>query len=90
MKGYKVHTEYRFEALGELIAITDIAFDGSCVTVEEVRKNGQEDTHCTGVIAREADVGWTWDEGRDMFARYHSEKLANAILAHIRIYGIPG
>lgn len=52
-KAYKRVVEYHFEVEEEVIAITDVGKDYVCV--EEVRKNGQEDTHAGGFTSSLAE-----------------------------------
>ena len=86
MEAYIKDVRYLFEVADEVIAITD--FDESWVHVEEVRKNGQEDTHMSGELVRDG-VNWDWNSGREMFAEYHSEELADAIAEYLNVHGLP-
>lgn len=86
-KSYTRVVEYHFEVEGELIAITDIGKD--YVRVDEVRRNGQEDTHMTGVLARAMDGKFVWQEGKDLFVEYGSKELADGIVKHLNTHGAP-
>jgi len=87
-KAYKRVVEYHFEVEDELIAITDIGKDHVCV--EEVRKNGQEDTHMSGVLVATTDGRFVWEEGESMFVEYGSKRLADGIRSHLNTHGFPG
>lgn len=87
-KPYKKHVEYSFEVDGEVILITD--WDNDFVRVEEGRKNGQEDTHMSGVLVRTMANTFVWEEGEKMFARYASQGFADAVRGYINTHGIPG
>lgn len=86
---YKKIVYYRFEVCGELIDITEIAEDGTVIVLEEVRKNGQEDTHMAGVLEKAESGVWVWEEGEDSFRDYGSDDLADGILEHINKHGAP-
>lgn len=88
MKPYQKVVEYHFEVQDETIAITDIGNDFVCV--EEVRKNGQEDSHMVGVLSRTADNTFEWKEGERMFVEYGSQELADGICAYLSLHGVPG
>lgn len=85
MSGYVKHVEHRFEVLGEMFAI--VAFDPDWVMVEEVRKNGQEDTHMSGELVLCSE--WEWAEGEGAFVRYGSRELADGIVDYLRRWGVP-
>lgn len=84
---YKIVFQHHFSVGDEVIAITDIGKDFVCV--EEVRKNGHEDTHMKGVLAVADDGGITWEEGEDMFVQYHSQQLADGIRQYLIDNGFP-
>lgn len=87
-RAYKKRVEFDFEVLDETIAIVEVGNDYVCV--EETRKNGQEDTHMSGVISISSCGAAYWDQGEASFAEYHSQELADAILAYVEKHGIPG
>jgi anti-sigma regulatory factor (Ser/Thr protein kinase) len=87
-KAYKRVVEYHFEVDEEMIAITDVGKDYVCV--EEVRKNGQEDTHMSGVLVATMDGKFVWEEGESMFIEYGSKELADGIRKHLNTHGFPG
>lgn len=75
---------------GESIAITDQGMSDKTgkrwVWVEEVRKNGQEDTHMSACLD-ETDDGWKYDEvegGGDCFETYHSKSLKDGIREYLK------
>lgn len=87
MRPYKKVVEYHFEVEDETIAITD--FGANFVCVEEVRKNGQEDTHMSGTLARTAAGTFQWAEGGASFFKYGSQELADGIRAYLNKHGLP-
>jgi hypothetical protein len=87
-EGYELVQEYRFEVAGEMFAITDSS--ESCVVVEEVRKNGQEDCHMSGTLIKGQDGKFEWDEGGALFVIYGSKDIADGVRHHLDRYGIPG
>jgi hypothetical protein len=84
---YKTVTRYQFEVCDELIAITEVGED--YVIVEEVRNNGQEDTHMSGVLAFNESGEFSWSEGERLFVEYGSQKLADAICLYLNEHGVP-
>lgn len=86
-KPFKRVVEYHFEVNGEVICITD--FEDAFVRVEKARKNGQEDTHMSGLLILNDANQYVWDEGESMFVEYHSQALADAIREHLNTYGPP-
>lgn len=87
-KAYKKVVTYEFEVLETPIAIVEVGDD--FVTVEEVEKNGQEDTHMAGVLVATADGNFVWEEGEQMFIDYHSNELADGIREYLNTHGFPG
>ena len=87
MEIYKKHVEYHFEVCGELVALT-VSNKNSCY-VEEVRKNGQEDTHMSGDPVRNIQGKMEWEDGEETFSRYHSKKLADGIQKYVNKHGLP-
>ena len=79
MNVYKQVTQWEFEVECTRLAIVDWRLDvDPKVWIEELDKNGQEDTHMQGVLEYH-DGEWWWTEGREGFVMYESEALANAI-----------
>lgn len=85
---YRRVTAYHFRVEGEEIAITQIGQDYVCV--EEVSKNGQEDTHMAGVLVMTTDGQFVWEEGEEMFARYTDQSVADGIREYLNKHGLPG
>ena len=95
MTAYETHRDYRFDVCGEEIAVSELIVvddpGGSVsVSVEETRKNGQEDCHMWGIVVRQ-DGFWQWDElnGRRLFDQYHSPELSNAIVDYLNKHPHP-
>ncbi len=88
MSAYQKVTEYHFDASDELISIT--FFSEHTIELEEVRKNGQEDTHMKGTLYKKGGL-WEWENGtgNTMFAEYHGQDLEDAILDYIQKNGLP-
>lgn len=86
---YQKIVYYRFEVCDTPIDITDIAEDGRQVVIEEVEKNGQEDTHMKGVLEKSESGHWKWVEGEHMFRDYGSDELADGIVEYLGTHGIP-
>lgn len=84
---YRRVVTHEFRVCDELIAITD--FDEDFVYVEEVAKNGQEDSHMSGKLVTDCHGVFIWAEGEEQFIEYHSEKLADGIRQHINRHGLP-
>lgn len=82
---YTVRVEFRFETGGETYALIPAGED---LIVEDARKNGQEDTHCSGVLEL---VNGRWqfceDENGEMFETYMSGR--QPILEYLREFGDP-
>lgn len=85
---YQKIVRYRFEVCGTPIDITEICDGGKQVVIEEVEKNGQEDTHMSGVLGFDGSK-WAWVEGERMFCRYGSVSLANGIVEYLNCNGVP-
>lgn len=87
---YEKIVRYRFKVCDTPIDITEIdeSDEGVVVAIEEVEKNGQEDTHMSGALLLDGS-GWRWIEGRRMFVDYGSERLATAILEFLKTNGLP-
>lgn len=93
MSAYKKVSHYEFEVEGTRLAIVDWTIDTNpdrwssgnqpWVRIEELDKNGQEDTHMAGELIWTSlpcgKWGWKWFGGRGQFACYGSEALADAI-----------
>ena len=93
MEPYLKHVEYRFEAEGQIIAasVLEDSPDGYWLSVEDVRKNGQEDTHMSGVVVLSND-GWRWDDnegGSLAFDTYGSDGIAQAIIDYLNEHPHP-
>ncbi len=79
--------EYRFCVCDTAIAIT--AFGEDWAIVEEVRKNGQEDTHMSGDLEKDENGKFAWNEGESQFVTYGSQALADAIREYLDTNGLP-
>lgn len=91
-KAYKKVIDHTFKVCDVLISITYFNNDAGIIKLEEVRKNGQEDTHMKATMYRDDDSGvWEWENGNGntMFAEYHSQDLEDSILAYIQQNGCP-
>lgn len=90
-EAYKKVTEHHFKVDDEVIAITYFNNESGVIELEEVRKNGQEDTHMKATMYRNNDGVWEWENGNGntMFAEYHSEDLEDSIIAYIQENGCP-
>lgn len=86
-EAYTKVIHYHFEVAGEVMAITDVGDDFVCV--EEVNKNGQEDSHMVGVLEQCVNGMFIWSEGESMFVRYGSKELADGIRKHLNTHGKP-
>lgn len=91
MKAYNKSVTYLFEVCDEEIEIVE--FDTDYVELRETRCNGQEDTHMAETLVL-VDGRWKWQgEGeswyRNSFVTYHSQELADDIVAYITKHGIP-
>lgn len=86
-KAYDRVVEYHFKVDGEVFSITDFGDDYVCV--EEVRKNGQEDTHMSGVLVLDENRKFVWEDGYNMFIEYGWKRLADGIRKYINTHGIP-
>lgn len=82
MSAYDRRVLYVFEVLDQMFATAGIE---TCecetyVEVEEMRKNGQEDTHMSGVFVL-TDGTWVWDRDPDFnsFDEYWGPDLGPAI-----------
>lgn len=81
---YKKTVIYEFEIDGEYFGIT--RHDSTSFSVEEMRKNGQEDTHMGGEAILE-DGKWKWDY--ESFSDYLGDNVAIAVLAYVQEHGLP-
>ena len=88
-KPYHAQTSYHFEFCGEDLMISDGTKDW--VEVEEVRKNGQEDTHMRGCLVKNCDGLWHWDYADDgsSFETYGSKHLRAGIQEYLNRHGSP-
>lgn len=81
---YTKHVDYRFEVDDVGLAIRPFKHkQRSCVEVEETRKNGQEDCHMGGLLVKDSDGTWQWDEGRNSFDEQMGSDFADAIAAFL-------
>lgn len=87
-KPYKRVTHYHFEVGDHNLAIVDKSKD--FLTIEEVDKNGQEDTHMIGVLVATEAGSFVWESGKNMFDEYGYEGLSDEIREYINTHGIPG
>lgn len=85
MKPYKKQIKYYFEIQEEGI---HAYWYKDTICVEEVRKNGQEDTHCEGQLFFEDDV-WVWYEEPYNFNRYFGEEFSEEIRNYINNNKLP-
>lgn len=84
---YTKVTQYAFNVLGWQLALE---FDNQAVYIEEMEKNGQEDTHMNGTVLRNDDGTFKWEEGeRRMFVDYGSSRLADGIIEFLDTHGVP-
>jgi hypothetical protein len=86
-EAYTKVVHYHFEVAGEMMSIADVGDDFVCV--EEVAKNGQEDSHMVGVLEQSDDGLFAWSEGESMFVLYGSKELADGIRKHLNTHGVP-
>lgn len=84
MNPYKTTIIYEFEIDGEYFGITD--FGADFFEVDEMTKNGQEDTHMGGYAVLK-DGAWAWDY--ESFSEYMDAGTAAAILAYVTEHGLP-
>jgi hypothetical protein len=85
---YTLHKEYRFTVCDEEFAI--LWHKTERMWVEETRKNGQEDCHMSGELAKR-DGLWAWsdDSMRKSFDRYGNDGVADAIPAYLNANPLP-
>ena len=72
------------------LVITDYGSDYACI--EEVAKNGQEDTHMSGTVELDDDGQFDWskeDKDYNMFEKYASKQFAAQILTFFNTHGLP-
>ncbi len=88
-------TKFYFKVEGEVLEIAYNHPEG-LIEVSETRRNGQEDTHMSGLIDK-VDGRYMWSKvfdedepGRNMFAIYHSKELVNGIISYLNENGVPG
>ena len=87
MIDYERHVGFRFSA-GPWLEWMEISGyqeeNGQGFTcIEELRKNGQEDCHMTGVLLKKED-GWKWDMSEsESFETYGSSELMDAIMKYL-------
>lgn len=60
MSNYSLSLSLNFKVNGVGLAIID--FSEEHLEIEETRKNGQEDTHMSGIMVKDSDGEWVWDE----------------------------
>jgi len=87
MSVYTKQVQYLFEVDEEEWAVT--AVSDRALSIEETRKNGQEDTHMCAAFVLGEDGRWEYEWGRDQIEMYHSEEMADAVLAFINEHGPP-
>jgi hypothetical protein len=76
-----------FQISGQFVRDND---DVPQIHLEETRKNGQEDTHMSGVVEC-VEGGWVYaDDGAESFDTYGDSDLANAILDYLDENPFPG
>lgn len=87
---YRKQILWNFEAGGECWAITKISENREHVEIEEMRKNGQEDTHVY-VEANLIDGRWVVDpEGAEYgIDRYFGAEFRQYIEAYLDGHGLP-
>lgn len=86
-QAYKEIVEYRFAIRETWFAIT--GFGDDWVEIEETRKSGHEDTHMSGILVKQADGKFAWEEGESMFRDYGWDALPDEIRAYLDANGIP-
>ena len=81
---YTTHVEYRFMVHGDEFAIIPFT-NGTqpCLEIEETRKNGQEDCHCSGILVKDDNGIWKWEDGRRSFDFYMGANYADGIIDYI-------
>ena len=89
---FKKEVLYHFEAFGDWYGISPLSppdEDGKrYAEVEELRKNGQEDTHMSGIVCYDpADSSWTVIEGVSQFDTYGEG--VEPIESYLRGHGHP-
>ncbi len=67
-------------------AITD--FNDDWASIEETRKNGQEDEHIY-LEAKLVDGKWVLTEGREHLASHWGDQYCTGIEDHLNKYGLP-
>ena len=89
---------YEFEVDGERFAASQIDImvnrdNLQLVSIQETRKNGQEDCHMQGCVVRDkAGDPWRWDDlesGGEMFDEYLDDGAADAILQFMNSHDFP-
>ena len=88
MSVYEKKVTYEFEVDGQQLALEDLGegFWG----VEDLRKNGQEDTHMYETVReRNGKIDWVLEDDFNSFAEYESQEQADAILEFLRANGLP-
>ena len=87
---YVKHMEYLFEANRTSVALSEpYEHEGATrCTVEETRKNSQEDCHMAGEVELQ-DGEWVWLWGADMFDEYSYPGTADAIIAYLNKHKPP-
>ncbi len=82
---YKRMVSFEFVVDGIWLVTTGIHrnSNGVFIDVEELRKNGEEDTHMHGYL-KLTDGKWSWDpDEHENFSKYESESFADAIVAFV-------
>lgn len=76
-----------FKINGDTFYVTDYCSRTICV--EEAEKNGQEDTHMSGVISVREDGQYVWVEGEHLFKTYGYRELPNQIVEYFKEWNFP-
>ena len=89
MSAYEKKVTYEFEVDGQRLGLEDLG-EGFW-SVEDLRKNGQEDTHMIEtVLESKGTIDWLLeDNSYNSFVEYTSQRQADAILEFLRANGLP-
>ncbi len=87
MSAYTKHVSYSFECGGEFWEVTD--FSDRYIQVEEVRKNGSEDTHTYLDIECIDGVWIISDSGREHLRMYKGESVIDLLESFFAEKGPP-
>lgn len=89
---YTKHIEFHFELCGLNLAVSrGVNARGEWCVVEDLRKNGQEDTHMVEEFyRRNSEIDWQRvDDYESSFDTYHNPGTCTQILAFINKYQPP-